>query len=53
MVKFIKYNLLGIAVGTAIYTDLIFDSKETAVLLVTLIGAWFFSIIDDIDRDTE
>lgn len=53
MVKLFKYILSGIAVGTAIYTYHIFDSKETAVLLATSIGAWVFSIIDDIDSDTE
>jgi hypothetical protein len=53
MVKIFKYLLSGIAIGTAIYTHYIFDSKETAVLLVTLVGAWVFSIIDDIDSDTE
>jgi hypothetical protein len=54
MVKIIKYLLSGIAIGTAIYTyHFVFDSKEIAVLLVTSIGAWVFSIIDDIDSDTD
>lgn len=54
MVKFFKYILSGIAIGTAIYTyHYVFDSKEIAVLLVTSIGAWIFSIMDDIDSDTE
>jgi hypothetical protein len=54
MVKFIQYILLSIAIGTTIYTyHFVSDSKEIAVLLVTLIGAWIFSIMDDIDSDTE
>jgi hypothetical protein len=52
MVKFFKYILSGIAIGTAIYTyHYVSDSKEIAVLLVTSIGAWIFSIMDDIDSD--
>jgi hypothetical protein len=54
MVRIIKYFLLGSAIGTAIYTyNFVSDSTEIAVLLVILIGAWVFSIIDDIDSDTE
>lgn len=54
MVKFIKYFLSGTAIGSTMYIyQFISDSKEIAFLLVILIGAWVFSIIDDIDRDTE
>ena len=54
MVKFIKYIFSGIAIGTAIYTfHYVSDSKEIAVLLVASIGTWVFTIIDDIDSDTE
>lgn len=54
MVKFIKYILSGIAIGTAMYTyHFVSDSKEIAVLLVASIGAWVFSIIDDANSDTE
>jgi hypothetical protein len=54
MAKFIKYILLSIAIGTAIYTyHFVSDSKEIAVLLVTSIGVWIFSLMDDIDSDTE
>ena len=53
MVKFIKYFLLGSAISTSIYTyHFVSDSKEIAILLVTSIGAWIFTIMDEW-RDTE
>jgi hypothetical protein len=54
MVRIIKYFLSGSAISTAIYTyHFVSDSEEIAALLIILIGAWVFSIIDDIDSDTE
>jgi len=54
MVKFIKYFLSGTAIGATIYTyNFVSDSKEIAVLLMIIIGAWVFTIIDDIVSDTE